>query len=123
MKNDLKMNYDRHVNVIDLNILCVLVKDGTEEFDKFLNNFGVRVAYLQIFGVSEKVLDCWNEVVLNSKIFNSSHPVEFLVRIVAGYFLTHFKLIHGKYNFYEARFVSKLVSCPDEFFGVVEIKD
>ena len=123
MKNDLKMNYDRHVNVIDLNILCVLLKDGTEEFDRFLETFGLRVLYLQIFGVSEKVLDCWKEVVGKSKVFVGSHPVEFLVKIVAGYFLRHFKLIHGKYNFYETRFVANLLSCPDEFFGVVEFND
>lgn len=121
MKNDLKMSYDRHINVVDLNILCILIKDGTDEFDHFLNVFGVRVLYLQIFGVTEKVLENWKTVVLNSKIFVNSHPVEFLVRVVAGYFLRHFKLIHGKYNFYETRFLSRLLSCPDEFFGVVEI--
>ena len=121
MKNDLKMSYDRHVNVVDLNILCILIKDGTAEFDHFLNVFGVRVLYLQIFGVSEKVLESWKEVVLNSKIVVNAHPAEFLIRVVAGYFLKHFQLIHGKYNFYETRFVSKLLSCPDEFFGDYEI--
>jgi hypothetical protein len=121
MRNDLKMNFDWRVNVVDLNILSVLIKDGTDEFEKYLKGFGINVLYLQVFAVSERVLDSFMQVVRNSKIFATCHPVEFVVRIVAGFFLRHFKDIHGEKKFYEPGVLNKLLMNPDEFFSVVDI--
>lgn len=121
IRNDLIMNYDRYINVVDLNVLIILVKDGNDDFENFLSAFGVRILYLQIYGVSEKALEKFGELVAKSTAFESVNPFGFLVRIVAGYFLKTFKLIHGKYNFFDQKYLLKLFLNPDEYYDAVQI--
>ena len=121
IRNDLNMNYDRYINIIDLNVLIILVRDGNGDFEDFLSAFGVRILYLQIYGVTEKVLEKFNEVVAKSSLYETVNPFGFMVRVVAGYFLRNFKLVHGKYNFFDVKYIIKLFLNPDEYYNALEI--